>query len=40
MRVVDGGFPCEGKTYKSLSAIARDITGTNWNGFDFFGLKK
>lgn len=39
-RVVDGGFRCEGKTYKSLSAIARDITGTNWNGFDFFGLKK
>ncbi len=38
--VTDEGFRCNGKTYKSLSAVAREITGTNWNGFDFFGLKK
>jgi len=26
--------------YKSLSAVARKITGTNWNGRLFFGIKK
>jgi len=33
----DGGFEYEGKIYKSLSAIAREVTGTKWNGFLFFG---
>lgn len=33
-------FEFEGKTYKSLSAVAKEITGTAWNGFLFFGLKK
>lgn len=33
------GFAYEGRPYKSLSAIARDITGTRWNGWIFFGLK-
>ena len=28
------------QTYKSLSAIARQITGTPWNGHAFFGLRK
>ena len=37
--VTDGGFVHEGKPYKSLSAIARAITGTRWNGWVFFGLK-
>jgi hypothetical protein len=37
--VTDGGFVHEGKPYKSLSAIARAITGTRWNGWIFFGLK-
>jgi hypothetical protein len=37
--VTDGGFLHEGKPYKSLSAIARAITGTRWNGWLFFGLK-
>lgn len=32
-------FEYLGKPYKSLSAIARAITGTNWNGWTFFGLK-
>jgi hypothetical protein len=29
----------EGRPYKSLSAIARLITGTRWNGWVFFGLR-
>ena len=29
----------EGRPYRSLSAIARHITGTRWNGWTFFGLK-
>ena len=33
------GFEYEGRPYKSLSAIARTITGTRWNGLVFFGLK-
>jgi hypothetical protein len=37
--VADGGFLHQGKPYKSLSAIARAITGTRWNGWIFFGLK-
>jgi hypothetical protein len=32
-------FEYQGRPYKSLSAIARHITGTNWNGLVFFGLK-
>jgi hypothetical protein len=37
--VRDGGFEYQGRPYKSLSAIARAITGTQWNGRVFFGLK-
>ena len=33
------GFEYDGRIFKSLSAIARDITGTRWNGKLFFGLK-
>ena len=32
-------FEYQGRPYKSLSAIARHITGTRWNGLVFFGLK-
>jgi hypothetical protein len=32
-------FEYQGRPYKSLSAIARAITGTRWNGLVFFGLK-
>jgi hypothetical protein len=32
-------FEYQGRPYKSLSAIARLITGTRWNGLVFFGLK-
>jgi hypothetical protein len=34
------GFEWNGRTYKSLSAVANAITGTNWNGFAFFGIKR
>jgi hypothetical protein len=37
--VVGGGFSCEGRMYKSLSEIAKAITGTKWNGPRFFGLR-
>src|SRR6266852_3959543 len=33
------GFEWNGRNYKSLSAVANAITGTNWNGFAFFGVK-
>ena len=33
-----GGFIWAGNLYSSLSAVARAITGTNWNGRRFFGL--
>ena len=37
--VVPGGFRWQGKTYDSLSTIAKTITGTSWNGPRFFGLR-
>ncbi|WP_421694486.1 DUF2924 domain-containing protein [Aestuariivirga sp.] len=36
--VVDKGFVWQGKTYRSLSAIACLITGTRWSGPRFFGI--
>nr|WP_321510244.1 DUF2924 domain-containing protein [uncultured Hyphomonas sp.] len=33
------GFSYRGKTYRSLSAIAKEITGAKWSGPRFFGLK-
>ena len=38
MTVLDDGFEYQGAMYRSLSAIARAITGTRWNGPSFFGL--
>jgi hypothetical protein len=37
--VRDNDFEYQGRPYKSLSAVARAITGTQWNGLAFFGLK-
>ena len=37
--VRDDDFEYQGRPYKSLSAIARAITGTQWNGVVFFGLR-
>jgi hypothetical protein len=38
--VLADGYEFEGRTFRSLSAVAREITGTRWNGKVFFGLKK
>jgi hypothetical protein len=38
--VLAKGFEYRGKPYRSLSAIARAITGTRWNGLIFFGLRR
>ena len=38
--VVDDGFEWQGKTWRSLSAIARAITGVRWSGPRFFGLSQ
>jgi len=40
VRVVDGGFELDGVVHKSLSAVAKAITGAAWNGHLFFGLRK
>jgi Protein of unknown function (DUF2924) len=37
--VLADGFAWDGVTYRSLSEVARAITGTNWNGPRFFGLR-
>ena len=37
--VLNDGYEWQGRPYQSLSAIARAITGTRWNGWVFFGLK-
>ena len=39
IKVLDEGFEYAGQVYRSLSAIAKDITGTTWNGPAFFGLR-
>ena len=38
--VTDKGFLWRGKNWRSLSAIAREITGAHWSGPRFFGLAK
>ncbi len=37
--ILEKGFAWNGATYRSLSQIAKAMTGTNWNGHRFFGLK-
>ena len=37
--VVEGGYVLDGKTWRSLSAIARHITGARWSGPRFFGVQ-
>jgi hypothetical protein len=36
VRVLPRGFEYEGEIYRSLSAVAKRITGTHWNGYHFF----
>jgi len=38
VEVLEKGFRYQESVYKSLSAVARKVTGTQWNGFLFFGL--
>ena len=38
VHVTEGGFEMDGKTWRSLSAIAKHITGATWSGPRFFGL--
>jgi len=37
--VRDDDYEYQGRPYKSLSSVARAITGTRWNGWVFFGLR-
>ena len=38
--VLPSGFEYDGEAYRSLTAIARAITGSHWNGYHFFGLAR
>jgi len=38
VRVLENGFEYDGRIFKSLSAVARDITGSHWNGNLFFNI--
>lgn len=38
--ILERGFDWSGQHYESLSAVARAITGSSWNGLAFFGLKR
>jgi hypothetical protein len=40
VEVEKNGFRYEGERFTSLSAVAKHITGTHWNGLLFFGLRK
>lgn len=38
VEVLANGFEWDGRQFGSLSAIAKEITGTSWNGLTFFGV--
>ncbi len=38
--VLADGFEYQGRPFRSLSAVARAITGTRWNGWTFFGVRR
>ena len=40
VEVLEKGFAYAGTAYRSLSEVARVITGTRWNGLRFFGLRE
>jgi len=40
VKVLRDGFEYDGEIYKSLSAVAKVITGTHWNGYHFFNIEK
>ena len=39
VEVHEAGFLWEGQTYRSLSVIAREVTGAHWSGPRFFGIR-
>ena len=40
VRVLPRGFEYEGEVYRTLSAVAKKVTGTHWNGYHFFKVGK
>jgi hypothetical protein len=36
--VLDSGFEYAGQVYRSLTAVAKAVTGSHWNGYLFFGI--
>lgn len=38
VEVIEGGYQCDNRTWRSLSEIARHVTGAHWSGPRFFGL--
>jgi len=38
VKVLPNGFEYGGEVYRTLSAVAKVVTGTHWNGYHFFGL--
>ena len=38
IKVLESGFEYNNKVYKSLTAIAKEVTGAHWNGYLFFNL--
>jgi hypothetical protein len=40
VRVLPKGFEYEGEIFRSLSAVAKAVTGTHWNGYHFFKVKR
>ena len=40
VRVLPNGFEYDGEIYRTLSAVAKQVTGNHWNGYHFFKLGK
>ena len=40
VQVLADGFEYEGEVYRTLSAVAKAVTGTHWNGYHFFKVGK
>lgn len=40
VRALETGFEYDGRIFRSLSAVARDITGSHWNGNLFFNIRR
>lgn len=40
VHVLENGFEHEGRLFRSLSAVAKAVTGSKWNGYAFFNVKR